>query len=161
MNSDEFTRCAQVINGLVADEIRAKYINTFIDTESEWYQKKIATKREFIDGLYYTGYLWECLLSFKTITEEDLWSQLVMITDNAFVLWDLHSSEKILTKDYWLFPKPSVLLISPKDLREGFQHLPEDIYIFTKEYNKTYILTHEYTDSQQRLCAISYSNTMK
>ena len=41
--------------------LRKAFIQQFVDTTSEYYQKHIATLIQDIDDFYYDGYLWDCL----------------------------------------------------------------------------------------------------
>src|SRR5262245_58154622 len=47
---------------------RQAYIDRFIDTVDEHYQRYIAFTRQFSDGIHYEGYLWDCLRSRSRIT---------------------------------------------------------------------------------------------
>ena len=44
-----------------AVDLRKAFIQKFVDTTSEHYQKHIATLIQDIDDFYYDGYLWDCL----------------------------------------------------------------------------------------------------
>jgi len=70
---------------------------------------------------------------------------------SVLVLWDIHSSNRIITNDYWKFGKDSVVRIDTKYLIEGIDYFPEDIYIFDDDFLWTYIITHE-DDGKRRIC---------
>ena len=139
-----------IITGDEADLIREKYISRFVDPESDHYMRYIAELREFSDGLYYTGYLWDCLKSAVQVEEEDVYD--MELDRIVYVLWDLHSSDRIHIEDYWKFPRRAILRLRFCDLVEGRECLPEDIYIFDEELTWSLILTHEYDDKGNRFC---------
>lgn len=94
--------------------------------------------------------LWDNLLDFSRITMKSLIEEL---TDKqeVLVLWDIHSCDRIFIENYWRFPKHNVIRVDGKWLIQGFEHLPEDIYIFDYDLSWTYILTHE-NDGKRKIC---------
>ena len=149
---EEFRRRITAILGEDADEIRSRYIKSFVNTEADHYRERIAQKRRFADGSYYVGYLWDFLKQATPIFEEEAKKKLAQKERLLYVFWDLHSAERILVKDYWKFPKDAVLVLSVSDLIAGMEFLPEDIYIFDDRFDWSIILTHEYTTDQKRWC---------
>ncbi len=139
---EEFQQKTIVIQGERADILRQAYIDRFVDTESELYKTRIAVRRPFRDGLFYTGYLWECLKHSERIAEDQI-NDDRLLDKIVYVFWDLHSSEKIWIKDYWKFPKDAVLQLKYRDVLQGSQYLPEDIYIFDDSMEWSLIFTHE------------------
>ena len=129
---------------------RKKYIKTFINTQKDYYIKNIEALNECIDGYCYNGYLWDCFVSPALTEEAYIWDKLKRL-DYVFVLWDIHSCEKIFIKDYWKFDKDDVIKLSPQILSNGLNNLPEDIYIFDKTFKWSFALTHEYIDCS-RFC---------
>lgn len=60
-----------VLDSTRSDALRCNYIKSFVDTVSAYYKKNIENKTMFCDGLCYTGYLWDCLLDQKAISESE------------------------------------------------------------------------------------------
>ena len=150
---EDFQKRTDVITGSEADLIRDKYITKFVDIYSDYYKKYITIKELFKDGQFYVGYLWDCLKCPELKTEKQIIDSVELMGGQViYVLWDLHSSEKILIKDYWKFPKEAVLRIRCDDLLAGLKYLPEDIYLFDKEFIWSLIFTHEYYDDGSRYC---------
>ena len=151
MTMEELIERTVVMRGEKAEEVRQAYIERFVDTKSEGFQRYIAVRVPFEDGLYYTGYLWDCLKHSELITEDQLLADL-SLRKAVQVLWDLHSAERILIEDYWKFPRDAILRLDARDLASGLTYLPEDIYIFDDSLGWSLILTHEYLDGQSRYC---------
>lgn len=128
--------------------IRKKYIEKFVNTESDVYQEQINALRKYRDGYCYQGYLWDCIIG-STIVDEDFIARAVSANEQVYVFWDIHSSERILIKDYWKFEKDDVLQMSMKLLVENEVFLPEDIYIVDKDITWTLIKTHEDIDGKR------------
>ncbi len=148
----EFKERVTVITGAEADRIRDRYIERFVDTASEWYRAHIATRKRYRDGVYYSGYLWETLKNYRVIQEADILGDRDLLDGQIYAMWDLHSQEKILIGDYWKFPRGAVLQLAYDDLIAGLDHLPEDLYIFDREYSRSLILTHEHSETNSRIC---------
>lgn len=56
------------MNVLIEDDcdyIRSIFIDTFIDVRSNYYIKYIKSLKEFSDGMFCDGYMWECLIGRK------------------------------------------------------------------------------------------------
>jgi len=151
LDFDKFTPLVRIVNGVEAKALRDKFIARFIATDKEWYKVHIAQKHNFSDGWYYTGYLWECLKKFELLRIKQVISELEKIDQLVYVLWDLHSAWQERLKNYWKFPKESVLNLQGKELVQGVRYLPEDIYIFDARYDWTLILTHE-DNGKDRIC---------
>jgi hypothetical protein len=129
---------------------RRAYLDAFIDTGSEHYQRYIASPRQFSDGLHYTGYLWDCLRSPSRITIQRF-SHEVIRHPELFVLADDHSRDRIPGAPLWPYPAYSVARFEPQVLLGSLDSLPEDIYIFDSSMAWTLILTHE-DDGKRRIC---------
>jgi len=155
MDFDIFSENISILDSTDGEEMRSRYIKTFVDFDKELYKTNVETKHEFTDGYCYTGYLWDCLISPVVISQEHLEAMQERL-GSVYVFWDIHSSERISIEDYWKFGKDSVLKLDMNVLMSGKYHLPEDIYIFDKSFDWTLILTHEYTDSV-RFCLKSGS----
>jgi len=147
MTFEDFAARVTVYQDDRADEIRRRYIDHFVNTNSDWFQERIAVLKPFKDGLHYTRYLWDCLKHWERISEDRFFGQL-RTYGIVNVFWDLHSSERIFIEDYWKFPKASVLQLDAHDLEAGLEYLPEDIYIFNEDLTWSLILTHEYDNGR-------------
>jgi len=99
-----------VLDDKKSNTLRCKYIDTFVNTNSPYFKENIEQKNIFCDGLCYTGYLWDFLIVTVMITEAEA-DRLLQEKRNVFVMWDIHSCERILIPDYWKFPKSSVLFV--------------------------------------------------
>ena len=97
-----------ILDGEESVRIRNKYIHSFIDTTSKYYVDKIRTQIKFTDGMCYTGYLWDCLLERKVISEQQ-GVQLLNKKRDIYLMWDIHSAQKILVPNYWKYPKKSLI----------------------------------------------------
>ena len=125
-----------------AETIRQLYIETFVDTEMDFYINNIQTLKEFSDGMRYTGYLWDCLKNAKSKSKffcnDHLGRQ-----GELYVFWDLHSKDRIFIENYWKYPIDSVLRMNYDELRKLENDLPEDIYIFDDTFEWSIAYTHE------------------
>jgi hypothetical protein len=152
MKFEEFSRLIDIIEGKRANELREKYISHFINNNSDIYKMNIYEKKKCSDGFYYSGYLWETFMSAKEIDENALLEELKQKINKLYILWDLHSKDKIEIRNYWRFPREAVLHGMTKDIVLGLEYLPEDIYIFNETFEWSLILTHESTIDDIRLC---------
>lgn len=150
MNLEKFTQTITFFTKDEAQEVRNKYISKFIDTSKEHYEKYIKNVHQYIDGFCYTGYLWDCLRVPAVVDFAYVQSK-ADILNEVFVLWDIHTKERIFIDGYWKFGKDSILKMEFKELLSNLEYLPEDIYIFDKSFEWTMILTHEYID-EKRWC---------
>ncbi len=148
MNLEEFKKNIIVINGSEEIFLRNQYIQNFILTEKEYYQKYILTMQTFSDGMYYIGYLWDCLKEVEVI-DFTYFQSMVSTLGKIYILWDLHSKDRIFVEDYWKFAKNDILLLDSSILLDNLYYLPEDIYIFNESFNWTLVLTHEYFDNKR------------
>lgn len=123
--------------------LRERYIDTFIDADSDHYRKYISRSQEFSDGLCYTGYLWDCIRSWEAIKFSAAIGFLLARSQPVFAFWDVHSADRIRIKDYWLFGKKDVLKLTASALLEYLDLLPQDLYIFDASMEWSIVLTHE------------------
>lgn len=139
-----------VLNLSTSNKLRREYIKTFINTTSSYYVKNIEQKMMFSDGLCYTGYLWDCLLNAQIISEYQA-DQLLQKKQKIFIMWDIHSCDRIFIPNYWKFPKSNILSVDiwSKSLKI---ELPEDIYVFDDTFNWSIIYTHETDSKERRYC---------
>ncbi len=148
MSLDDFKKNITVIDEAEGSSLRNHYIQKFILTDKEYYQKYILATQTFSDGICYTGYLWDCLKEVKVIDSTYIQSK-VNSLDKVYVLWDIHSKDRIFIEDYWKFKKSDILLLNFGVLLDNLDYLPEDIYIFNGSFNWTFVLTHEYFDNKR------------
>lgn len=147
MDFFEFRSKVAILNPSKGNEIKKKYITTFIDTTRKWYFDNIATKHKCVDGDCYDGYLWDCLLNKDVISQAQIKEFALQHKDlDVYVFWDTHSCEKILIPNYWKFGKEAVIRLNFEVLLSGLNFLPEDIYIFDGTFEWTIVLTHEDID---------------
>lgn len=139
-----------IADALQSDELRCKYIQSFIHTTSNYYIEKIERKTRFRDGLCYVGYLWDCLINPQSISENEA-TQILQGKRKIFIMWDIHSCERILIPHYWKYPKTRILFT-----HQWFDalksDLPEDIYVFDDTFRWSVIFTHETDMKGNRYC---------
>ena len=137
MTLEEFKSNITVLDEDTASEFRDIYINTFIDINSPHYIEYIIKLRNFPNGDFYMGFLWDCLKSPKIIKFNYIKN--MFFTNDVYVFWDIH----FYIEDNWKFKKNDMLKLSYELLLDNLQYLPEDIYIFDETLDWTLILTHE------------------
>lgn len=150
MQLHEFICKTRITEGDDKLHIRETYCSSFFNVESDEYKVAIETKYNFSDGFCYSGYLWDYLSSPVQIGVKYLVSEVKKLKE-IYVLWDIHSCERIFIENYWKFEKDDILLLDGNILTEALHLLPEDIYIFDSSYTWTMILTHEYL-KDERYC---------
>ena len=133
-----------------SNNIRQKYIQAFINTNSHYFIDTIKKVENFKDGLCYTGYLWDCLKSCTVISEKKA-EDILEEKKDIYVMWDIHSCEKIFIPNYWKYPKMSVLLVD-RWTKKINEELPEDIYFFDDSFSWSIIFTHETNAKGRRYC---------
>lgn len=139
-----------VLDQSKSDILRNEYISAFVNCDSPHYKKYIEQKRMFTDGMCYVGYLWDCLLNMDVISE---YRAKMMLTEkrDVFIMWDIHSCERIFIPNYWKYPKTSVLYAA--EWSDSFMSdLPEDLYLFDETFRWSVIFTHETNDKGRRYC---------
>ena len=129
---------------------RQAYLEAFIDTSREHYQRYIASPRQFSDGVHYTGYLWDGLRLPSRITIQRFRHEVIRHPE-VFVMADDHSRDRIPGAPLWPYRPYSVACFQPNSLLESLKSLPEDIYVFDSSVSWTLILTHE-DDGRRRIC---------
>jgi hypothetical protein len=125
-----------------AAQVRNRFINMFVDTDSPFYRDRIAKLRRFSDGEFYTGYLWDVVRSYTRISEEQA-AALARSLGSSYALWDLHSADEILVPGYWKFPRDAVLYGPAADVYDARSILPTDLYIVRADFEVSLIFTHE------------------
>lgn len=147
MQFDDFKKCISIIDGKKADTLRGFLIERFIDTQKDHFKKYIENLKEYSDGLCYTGYLWDCLKSSDQIEFNDI--KALLNLKEVYVLWDIHTEERIFIENYWRFKKKDVLKLDFQVLIENLNYLPEDIYIFDESFKWLLVLTHEFENGKR------------
>ena len=153
MTEVEFKRTVRVLDADESSTIRSDYIRTFVDTESEFYKRNIATKRLYRDGWFYQGYLWDCIRPIEAQKFTEFSRFLSDLKRPVNVMWDLHSEEKIPVLNYWKFPRDRVIMLDSDLIPGNLEHLPEDIYVFDSPLCWTYIATHDTGADDSRIFA--------
>ena len=136
----------RVYDGKIADDYRNKFVETFVDCKSAYYQERIQVLQKFTDGDCYTGYLWDCLKSPIVDSEENVLKRIESTKEPLLVMWDIHSRDRIFIPNYWKYPKHAVLEMNSEEYIQLQPSLPEDHYVFTTEYKWTVAVTHEEID---------------
>ena len=137
--------------------LRELFVVSFVDTDSDYYKSRIKVKRQYSDGMCYTGYLWDCLKYGKIVSIHFALEFLKAIRSNFYVFWDIHTKDLILEPNYWKYPKNAVLEITADIVLDIIPTLPEDCYFFDDSLSWAIALTHEETKPGRRLCYfISY-----
>lgn len=136
-----------------AIQIREKCIEEFVAYNSDYYKEYIKKTRLFSDGECYTGYLWDCMKEKEIILEKDAEDCFLKISQ-FYVLWDIHTKERILIPNYWKYPKETVLELDWNSYQTLKKDLPEDIYIIDLSFNWCISLTHEEINGD-RYCIFS------
>lgn len=147
-----FKEKIEYLHGKRKYNIREKYIDSFVNINCEHYIKFIKNTAQYIDGICYKGYLWDCIFNLNIITWDDIIAYKEKLL-KVMILWDIHPKERILIKNYWKFGKDSVLEINYEDIIDNINYFPEDVYIFDNSFKWSLILTHEYDDKGNRICA--------
>ncbi len=161
----------EIVPNEKAAALRKSFIQQFIDTTSGHYQKYIAAFVQYADGLYYEGYLWDCLKDNKNWEREcrmEDAADFLRDQKSVFVMWDSFSKER--TSSYKLrslgHHKDTNLKVLGDDLAQivveewnreqaaweaGYQcqglWLPHDIYCFDESMKWYAVFTHEGLDN--------------
>lgn len=139
---EEFKQNIEIMSKVESDRLREEFIREFVDVNDEYYKQYIARRTQYIDGECYTGYLWDCLRNKELIREKDI-NSLSQVLGDVFVMWDIHTCERIFIEDYWKFDKDTILKLKFETLLQGEKFLPEDIYIFDETFSWCLVKTHE------------------
>lgn len=139
-----------VLDSKESDALRCKYIKEFVNTASSYYKENIERTTMFKDGSCYTGYLWDCFLNPSVISESEA-DRILGEKRKIYIMWDIHSCERIFIPDYWKFPKAKLLCADTwTETVKG--DLPEDIYIFDDTFSWSVVYTHETDEKNNRYC---------
>ena len=140
----------QIIEGTEYSAIKELFVEQFIDQSSRFYLERIKNKHRFSDGLFQTGYFWDCLKEYNRKTEKHC-IDILSSKYEFYVLWDILSSEQILIPNDYQDPTESCLKLSFQEYLERAGTFPEDIYFFDDTLTWCVILTHE-DDGKRRYC---------
>lgn len=149
----------QIVTEDLKRDLRQKFINEFVNSDSEHFKKYIDTLKQYPDGLCYDGYLWDCLKIDYSLRETTMEQAILYLKNKSrvFVMWDIFSKyrvpiKRILSDDY---PKDTIIEIDSLELCQVIQnewcnqdvtkgkYLPEDIYVFDNTMNWYVVFTHE------------------
>ena len=150
MQFDEYKLFVEVIDERIAKGLREKYIERFIDINSSYYKKNIKKTRKYVDGYCYKGYLWDCLKEPYIIDEEYI-KRIAKEINEVYVMWDIHTKERIHIDNYWNFLKKDIIKGPMDMIIKGDIFLPEDYYIFSTDMSWCIIKTHEEIE-EKRYC---------
>ena len=140
----------QILEGNEYSTIRDLFIEQFVDQNSNFYLEHIKKKHNFSDGLFQTGYLWDCLKEHHKKTEKYC-MDILSSKSEFYVVWDVLSSEHVYIPNYYKYPTESCLKLSFQEYLEKADTFPEDIYLFDDTLTWCVILTHE-DDGKRRYC---------
>lgn len=134
-----------------SQRIRERFIDEFVDQDAPGFGAYIRRREDFADGPAYTGYLWDFLGGRTLIDEAELWNR-VNRRDWIYVMWDIHSADRIRIEDYWRFPKESALICRPPGVvQAGQRFLPGDLFLFDDSIAWVAATTHDKID-RKRFC---------
>src|SRR5438128_12109710 len=104
--------------------LRQAYLDAFVDTTCEHYQRYIGTRQQFSDGIHYTGYIWDCLRHPTRLTYRQFRQELLHHAD-VYVIADDHSRDRILGAPLWPYQPYSVISLRSTLLLQLLPALPE------------------------------------
>lgn len=157
----------EIIPAEKAKSLRKAFIHEFIDTTTKHYKKHILTLIQYTDGLFYDGYLWDCLKENDHYQKEcsmETAAEYLTGKKSVFAMWDLFSRERIRDgRRFSLeYPRDTVIRTDGKVLAQKVVQewndeqaawdagcncpglwLPKDIYCFDDSMDWYVIFTHE------------------
>ena len=145
-----------VLNSQKSNILREQYIENFVDFHSDYYNQRIKNLVRFSDGFCYIGYLWDCIKHPMIISEAEA-TKVLKNKRNIYIMWDIHTCERIFIPNYWKYPKLSIIL-SKTWTEELCKELPEDIYFFDETFSWSIIFTHETDIKGNRYCLVVESD---
>ena len=151
----EFRAAVEVLPHASADALRAVFIERFVDTDHPAFGARLNAMKQFSDGSFYTGYLWEFLRSPSRVDEPTAWQQ-ILAGAWTYVMWDMKSADQIHDPRYTNFDRSAVLRLAPEVAFTGQSFLIEDLYFFDDSWEWCVALTHEYVEVNppRRLCLV-------
>ena len=141
-----------ILTNADAEYIRNVFLESFIDVNSVYYQNYIHQRILFSDGWCYTGYLWDCILNKTVVSVRYILEHIKMQNSPIYILWDIHSNERIMIRDYWKYPKTAVLKVDADYVESVIDELPEDCYFFDETLSWVAAFTHEELKPGKRMC---------
>jgi len=148
---DQFSNRIRILRGGEGQNLRRRYLAVFVDQASEYFKVRIAPESYDDAGVFYEGYLWDTLKSPEVID----WQQFeagLRACNPVFVMWDLHSPDRILIDNYFKFGRDVIIAADSETILTGLRYLPEDLYVFDEQFRWSLIATHEYVDGSGRWC---------
>ncbi len=145
----------KILSEETSAKIRKKFIESFVDLESEYYRVHISDLKKCSDGLMYVGYLWDCLKNFTVVNEKTALNSVRSLNSPCMVMWDLNSCDYIFIPNYWKYPKYAVIELSFDEYFEKKSTFPEDHYVFDHSFQMAIVFTHEEVKGE-RWCEIAY-----
>jgi len=156
-----------IIQDTKQKQLREKFIQNFIDTTTNYYCKYL-TAKNYYDGFYYLGHLWETIPNSNTraIYPDEAY-KLLSDKDKVFVMWDMRTMTNMGKAYHYKVPRDMMIEMNGNELSEVIKtdktlpveqrsFLPEDIYIFDKSLYWYIIFTHEFTENGD-LCITNLS----
>ncbi len=140
----------QIIEGEKYSIIKELFIEQFINQDSSYYLEHIKEKKRYSDGMFQTGYFWDCFKEHNRKTEKYC-VDVLSGKDDFYVLWDVLSSEHIFIPNYYKYPQEACLKLSFQEFSKIANTLPEDIYFFDDDFDWCIAMTHE-DDGKRRYC---------
>lgn len=162
-----------IVDDKIACMLRNSFIKTYLNYSTEYYHKYIESPSKYEEGMFYDGYLWDCLK--ENSQYEHCCSMKTALSylsqkDHVYVMWDLFSNKRVydgrrFSKD---LPKNTIVKLSGSELSVQLNYewcadwneegllFPKDVYCFDEEMNWCAVLTHETFDDdyslENRIC---------
>lgn len=135
----------KIVSDYEKEDLRKKYIESFVDTKTEHYKKYIATLREYPDGMCHDGYLWDSLIENYETIEKTMEHAIEYLKNkrNVLVMWDIYSKYRVYDNKIFSskYPKDTIVETDSSELCQFIEkewgdksatedkYLAEDIYI--------------------------------
>lgn len=146
-----------------AHQLRKEFIKKF-GTDSVPQYRSVMGHGDFYGANGHRGRIWEIIRPYKIISME-IALKLISEMDEVFVMWDnaLHETSRILQKTRIVKTKGDILaedLGKPRARRECFDFLPQDIYVFGRNFDYHITVTCEYLRGFGYICLTSLDNLL-
>lgn len=139
-------------------------IRNKLEHDTEFYPRTTILK-EYPDGKYYEGYLWDCFMQPKQIKESEL-DEFILHKEEIYVFWDNHSLYRVNQENYFKYGRKVILIMSGNEFMKIKEELPEDVYITDREINFLVAYTHEWCSFtkgeilEERYCLVNDNQTL-
>ncbi|MDE6728295.1 MAG: hypothetical protein K2J80_10215 [Oscillospiraceae bacterium] len=149
----------EVVEAGYARQLREKFIERFVDTECEYFQRHLPQANEYV-----RGFLWDCLKagSKKQVTQERA-AEFIKDRGGVYFMWDHWREGTVFADEY-----PNTVIkadggevgrLSVEEWNaeiEAEKHdcyiehpqLPSDIYVFDDSFSWYAVFTHEFDDCE-------------